>query len=57
MRVSIDGGENYTLQPEDLVKISRSQKTLQIITLKNESAVGILCRKMKNLNQRVGKED
>ena len=53
MKVSIDGGENYTLEPEDLVKISRSEKTLQIITLKNESAVGILCRKMKHLNQRV----
>ena len=53
MRVSIDGGENYTLEPEDLVKISRSEKTLQVITLKNESAVGILCRKMKHLNQRV----
>ena len=51
MKVSIDGREEYTLAPNDLVKVTRSRNPLRMISLKNQSALGILCRKMKLLNQ------
>ncbi len=50
MKVTVDGGEAYTLAPGDCVKISRSDKVLRMITLKNRSALGVLCRKMQLLN-------
>ncbi len=52
MRVTVDGGESYTLSPGDSVKVTRSQKPLRMITLKNQSALGVLCRKMQLLNPR-----
>lgn len=52
MRVTVDGGESYTLSPGDSVKVTRSQKPFRMITLKNQSALGVLCRKMQLLNPR-----
>ena len=51
MQVTVDGRDVYTLAPEDLVKVSRSRNPLRMISLKNQSALGVLCRKMKLLNQ------
>lgn len=53
MRVTVDGGEGYTLEPDDCVRISRSTKVLRMITLKNRSALGVLCRKMQLLNPKL----
>lgn len=53
MRVTVDGGEGYTLAPGDCVRISRSTKVLRMITLKNRSALGVLCRKMQLLNPKL----
>lgn len=50
MRVTVDGGESYLLSPGDCVKVTRSQKVLRMITLKNQGALGVLCRKMQLLN-------
>lgn len=50
MRVTIDGGESYLLSSGDAVKIVKSDKPLRMITLKNPSALGVLCRKMQLLN-------
>lgn len=52
MHVTVDGGERYTLSPGDSVRVTRSQKPLRMITLKNQSALGVLCRKMQLLNPR-----
>lgn len=53
MHVTVDGGERYTLDPDDCVRISRSSKVLRMITLKNRSALGVLCRKMQLLNPKL----
>ena len=53
MRVTVDGGEGYILAPNDCVRISRSSKVLRMITLKNRSALGVLCRKMQLLNPKL----
>ncbi len=50
MIVTVDGGEIYTLAPGDCVKVSRSEKILKMISLKNQSVLGILRRKMQLLN-------
>ncbi len=52
LHVTVDGGESYTLSPGDSVKVTRSQRPLRMITLKNQSALGVLCRKMQLLNPR-----
>lgn len=56
MRVSVDGGESYILGPGDSVRVMRSDRVLRMITLKNQSALGVLCRKMQLLNPHRGKE-
>ena len=50
MLVTVDGAETYTLAPGDCVKICRSDKVLRMISLKNQSVLGILRRKMQLLN-------
>ena len=52
MKVSIDGSEEYELSPGDSVNVSRSGKVLRMISPKNQSELGVLCRKMQLLNQR-----
>ncbi len=52
MKVSVDGTEEYELAPGDSVNVSRSHKVLRMISPKNQSALGVLCRKMQLLNQR-----
>ncbi len=52
MRLSVDGADTYTLAPGEYAKISRSKKPLRMITLKKQSALGVLCRKMQLLNPR-----
>ena len=53
MRVTVDGDDGYTLEPGDCVRVSRSAKVLRMITLKNRSALGVLCRKMQLLNPKL----
>lgn len=50
MLVTVDGGEPYILAPGDCVKVSRSEKVLRMISLKNQSVLGVLRRKMQLLN-------
>ncbi len=50
MLVTVDGAESYTLAPGDCVKVSRSTKVLRMVSLKNQSVLGILRRKMQLLN-------
>ena len=50
MRVSVDGGEFYMLGPGDSVKVRRAERMLRMVTLKRQSALGVLCRKMQLLN-------
>lgn len=50
MRLTVDGGEGYTLAPGESVRIYRSDKRLRMITLKKHSVLGVLCRKMQILN-------
>ncbi len=52
MKVSVDGSEDYELAPGDSVSVCRSHKVLRMISPKNQSALGVLCRKMQLLNQR-----
>ena len=50
MRICVDGGESYTLAPGEFARVKRSGKKLRMITLKNQSALGVLFRKMQLLN-------
>lgn len=50
MRISIDGADSYTLAPGDYACVTRAAKPLRMIKLKNQSALGVLCRKMQLLN-------
>ena len=52
MRLSVDGADTYTLAPGEYAKISRAERPLRMITLKKQSALGVLCRKMQLLNPR-----
>lgn len=50
MRICVDGGESYTLAPGEFARVSRSGKKLRMITLKKQSALGVLFKKMQLLN-------
>ena len=50
MRISLDGGDSYMLAPGEYARICRSEKKLRMLTLKKQSALGILCEKMQLLN-------
>ena len=50
MLVTVDGAEQYELMPGDEVRVARSADALKMITLKKQSALGVLCRKMQLLN-------
>lgn len=50
MRIAIDGGDGYTLAPGEFARVCRSGKKLRMITLKKQSALGVLCKKMQPLN-------
>lgn len=52
MRLSVDGGDSYTLAPGEYACVRRSTKTLRMVTLKKQSALGVLGRKMQLLNPR-----
>lgn len=56
MRLTIDGGECYTLAPGEYARICRSEKRLRVVTLKKHSALGVLCRKMELLNPQTRKD-
>ena len=56
MRLSVDGGEGYTLAPGEYVRVCRSDRRLRMITLKKHSALGVLCRKMQLLNLQTRKD-
>lgn len=50
MRLCVDGGDYYTLAPGDCARVRLSDKRLRMVTLKKQSALGVLCRKMQLLN-------
>ena len=52
MRVTVDGGKSYVLSPGDCVEVKKSRRPLRMITLKKQTALGVLCRKMQLLNPR-----
>ncbi len=51
LRMYLDGLQNYELLPGDSVKVTASRTKLKMISLKNRSVLGVLCRKMQLLQQ------